>query len=465
MKKKSYSRDIYAMTGLSPEVVAVTFAKTSRVPHSFREIAEELSDEESSKFHEKWVIGYGHSSVAEHAVLSLAMENISILATKVIEDNRLASYTEQSTRYQYYDRYRFYRPSNLPDEFNGIYLKTADKLMSTYCTLMTSMESFIKDRFPQENKVGDKLYASQIKSKSCDVLRYLLPTATLTNLGWTVNARVLEYAITKFKSHKLVEINKIGEELRVAAKKITPVLLKYVDKSEYIRGREESFMELSDTDEYKYGRNESSVELVHFDNEGENKVLASLLYRYSHMSYNEAYGKAEKMSREERLGIFEEALGTMGKYDRPLRELEHINYTFDVLMDYGAFRDLQRHRVCTQTNQLLTTKHGYDIPSEIEEAGYEKEYRECMEISAEGFRKLEKDFPFEAQYLVPLAYKKRTLYTMNLRELYHIVKLRTSKAGHRSYRMIAHQMCEEVKKVHPALAKYMTDYVSIEEQQ
>ncbi len=457
MKSKSYDRRIYPMTGLPPEVVAVTFAKTSRVPHQFSEIAKELSDEESSKFHEKWVIGYGHSSVAEHAVLSLALENVSILATKVIEDNRLASYTEQSTRYQYYDRDRYYRPSNLPEEVLKHYLEAADLLMGTYCELMASMESYMKSRYPREANIGEQIYTSQIRSKSCDVLRYLLPTATLTNLGWTVNARVLEYAITKLKTHRLTEMNSIGDELKLAAKKITPILLKYADKSGYMSELDCVMSDVVKNMKFQESENGPSVTLEHYDKEAEEKVIASLLYRYSHINYKDAFGKASEMTTEERSEILETVLGSLGKHDRPPRELEHISYTFDILMDYGAFRDIQRHRLCTQTGQLVTTAHGYDIPEEIADAGFRNEYLKCMEKSDSAFRKIERDFPLEAQYVVALAYKKRTLFTMNLREAHHIIKLRTSPAGHRSYRVIAHLIAEAIKKVHPVFSKYITD--------
>jgi len=161
------------------------------------------------------------------------------------------------------------------------------------------------------------------------------------------------------------------------------------------------------------------------------------------------------MNQEEKEEIVDSALKRLGKFDRPLRELEHINYTFDILIDYGAFRDIQRHRMCTQTNQLVTTKHGYEIPDEIEEAGLKDYYVECMQKSQEAFEKIYNDYPNEAQYVVSMAFRKKVLFTWNLRELHHFIKLRTGPTGHISYRRMAYLVWEEIEKVHPFLAKYI----------
>ncbi len=161
------------------------------------------------------------------------------------------------------------------------------------------------------------------------------------------------------------------------------------------------------------------------------------------------------MSARDKESIFDEFLKKMGAHDIPMRELEHVYYTFDILIDYGAFRDIQRHRICTQTNQELTTKNGYDIPEEIEKIGYGKKFRGAMDSAEQAFETIRKVFPKEAQYVVPLAFRKRTLFTWNLRELYHFIKLRSGKEGHISYRKIAWDVYKELKKVHPLLAKYI----------
>src|SRR3989344_6058575 len=211
-------RRIYALTGLPPEVVAVAFAKCSRSPEPFDKIAKEINEDKSRKFHEKWVVGYGHSSVAEHAVLSLAIENISILATKVIEDNRLASYTEKSSRYQLFDKENYYKPEKIMgSKLAKLYEDTCDFILDVYSDIAPKLIEFFKRKFPYENDI-------EIKNKALDCARYLLPVSVLTNLGITINARNLENAITKLLTHPLKEMQNIGKELKEAAIKITPTL-------------------------------------------------------------------------------------------------------------------------------------------------------------------------------------------------------------------------------------------------
>jgi len=201
--------------------------------------------------------------------------------------------------------------------------------------------------------------------------------------------------------------------------------------------------------------NEGIEEIQNYDPEAEDKLVTAILYRYSKHPFNQIRKLVKKMDQKSKEKIVDEFLNRMDKHDWPLRELEHIYYTFDVMIDYGAFRDIQRHRICTQTNQELTVEHGYDIPQEIIDLGFKKKFEDCMNMATEVFNEISKDFPKEAQYVVPLAFKKRTLFTWNLRELYHFIKLRSSKEGHISYRRIAQQVFDELEKVHPLLARYI----------
>jgi thymidylate synthase ThyX len=457
---EKYKREIYALEDLSPEVKAVTFAKCSRSPESFREIARELTEEASSKFHEKWVVGYGHSSVAEHAVLSLALENISILATKVVEDCRLASYTEKSTRYQVFDRDKYYKPKKIiSSEFVKLYEETANYLFDTYTDLVPKFIEFFKTKNPRSNKTPEKLYEMTCKAQACDIIRYLLPTATLTNLGMTINARNLEYAISKFLSHPLDEIKEIGKELKEASLKIIPTLIKYADYNKYIDKTHEAMEKLSKKIlNFSEADDKDAVTLVDYDKEAEDKLTAFLLYRFSKYPYRKIWQKVKKLNQKEKEKIIDEALKRKGEYDRPLRELEHVYYTFDILVDYGAFRDIQRHRMCTQTNQDATCEHGYAMPYEFQEVGARDQFIKCMERAKEAYDQIFKKFPKEAQYIVPLAFKKRVLITWNLRELFHFIPLRSSPKGHISYRVVAQKIFDEIEKVHPGLARYIKVY-------
>ncbi|AKM82563.1 TPA: FAD-dependent thymidylate synthase [Candidatus Berkelbacteria bacterium] len=453
--KYGAKRRVYPLVGYNPEIVSVTFGKCSRSPEPFDQIIQELDADKSRKFHEKWIIGYGHKSVAEHAVLSMAFENISILATKFLEDNRLASYTEKSTRYQKFDRNRYYKPKVLMENDLGkLYEQAVDFYFESYNEIVKKMYTFIENKYPQEKGMDDKLYASRTRNKVFDSCRYLLPIATQTNMGMTVNARQLDYAVTKMLSQPLGELQEIAEEIRKATIKTIPTLIKFAAKDDFIVDTTQDLSLLSHKILGKIDpKKAESTTLVKYDEDAEEKVLTSLIYKYSSLPYSQIRSQVKKMSNKEKEKIIDTAVSKIQRKDQAPREFEHTFYTFDILMDYGAFRDIQRHRMATQTNQLATTEHGYSTPEEIVEAGLKNEYEEVMERADKTYKKIAKKFPMEAQYCVPLGYKKRTLITMNLREVYHFVKLRTGPAGHISYRRIAQEVYKKVKEVHPLLAK------------
>src|SRR5512134_1104153 len=230
-------RDIYLLSprSLSPETIAVAFAKTSRSPESFRDIAAELSDEKSAQFHEKWVVGYGHASVAEHAVLHIAFENVSRLAIESIEGNRLASYTEKSTRYQKWGPDDFFIPHELEGHpLHDEYVDTIRLLFKAYADSLDPVRSVVLERFPRKENEKDEAWDRRIRSKYVDVCRFLLPAASLANVGMTANARVLENMIRKMLSHELEEVRQIGERVKEVAKSETPTLVKYADAVPYL---------------------------------------------------------------------------------------------------------------------------------------------------------------------------------------------------------------------------------------
>ena len=447
---------VYSLDHLKPEIVAVAFAKCSRSPESFGAIAAELTDEKSADFHEKWVVGYGHSSVAEHANVHLALENVSILATKVIEDNRLASFTEKSTRYQIFDRSRYYKPAKIMGSSLGVeYENTMNEIYDTYTAMFEPMREFITKKYPRQENENEKAYEATIKARTCDNIRYLLPTATLTNLGMTANARVWEHAVSKLLSSSLEEMIDIGHAIKNEALKIVPTLIKFADANKYIAETNPILNTLARYILPNTPESSAPVTIVSYEKDAENKLIASLLYRFAQLPYNQIYAEVLKMTYEQKEKIMDEALARRATFDAPLRELEHIYYTFDILMDYGAFRDVQRHRMCTQTNQAVTIIHGYETPPEIVEAGLGTRYRETMEKAAALYQKIYSQFPLEAQYTVPLGFRKRTLFTWNLRELHHFIALRSGLKGHISYRRIAQACWYKLNEVQPLMAKYI----------
>jgi thymidylate synthase ThyX len=447
-------RDIYLLDPkeLSPEVIAVAFAKTSRSPESFREIAAGLTDEKSAEFHDKWVVGYGHASVAEHAVLHLALENVSRLAIEAIESNRLASYTEKSTRYQVFDRDAYYTAAKIAaSKYGDVYRDTIHLLFDTYFASIEPVRAVILKKYPRHEGENEKKYEGRIRSKWIDNCRYLLPTATLANVGMTANARVLEHAISKLLSHPLEEVREIGAEMKHVAQSEVPTLVKYAQRSEYL----EKQLRKSEGGRRNEGVSREAVTLVAYDQDAEVKVVAACLYRAGGIDFEQATAQAKAMNVEQRREFIGLALTDRGEFDMPLRELEHTTMTLDCVMDQGAYFDVKRHRIMTQTPQPLGVELGYAVPKAITEADFAAEYDRAMEAAARAYHEIAAEFPHEAAYVVPNAYNRRVLLTMNLRELFHFTQLRGAPNGHFAYRRIAVKAYEIAKEMYPAFAPFM----------
>ncbi len=441
---------------LSPETIAVAFAKTSRAPESFQEIAEGLSDEKTAQFHEKWVVGYGHASVAEHAVLHIAIENVSRIAIESIESNRLASYTEKSTRYQKWGPDDF----NVPPELDGHPLRdefvdTVRLLFAAYADSLVPARALVLERTPRREKESDEALDRRVRSQYVDSCRFLLPAAALANVGLTANARVLENAIRKMLSHPLAEVRAIGERIKEVAKAEVPTLVKYAEAAPYIIETLRDFSLTPGPSPAGRGESQNWCELVDYDRDGESKVLAATLYRAGEFNFSDALAHVNELNNDGRAALTQSLLGRLGKFDIPLRELEYCNYTFDLIMDQGAYAEFKRHRMMTQTPQLLTTHLGYDVPRLIEDAGFRARYDAAMNQAHETYEKLAAWNPQVAQYIVPNGYRRRVLAQFNLRSAYHFCQLRSAANAHFSIRKIAERMAEEIQRVHPSLSTFM----------
>lgn len=449
-------RKIYLLSPktYAPEVIAVAFAKTSRSPLGFQEIADELNDEASAEFHEKWVVGYGHASVAEHAVLHIAIENVSRMAIESIESNRLASYTEKSTRYQKWDLDAFVIPPELDAHpLRETYEKTVRMLFQTYADSLAPTRAIVMERFPRREKESDTAWDRRIRSKYVDSCRFLLPAASLANVGVTANARVLESAIRKMLTHPLTEVRQIGEKVKMVAQGETPTLVKYAEAVPYI----EKFTQyaICEGQGARGKGQETLTQLIDFDPDAETKILAAALYRFGAMPYQAALAHIRNLAPAKRIEIAENLLGKMEKHDTPLRELEYSHYTFDLIMDQGAYFEFKRHRMMTQTPQALTVDLGYGVPRLITEAGFQSAYVAAMDAAAEAYQKIASFNPQVAGYLVPNGFNRRVLATFNLREAYHFIQLRAAHNAHFSIRRVAREVHAEIEKHHPLLAKYM----------
>ncbi len=467
-------REIYLLSprALSPETIAVAFAKTSRAPESFREIAAELSDEQSAKFHEKWVVGYGHASVAEHAVLHVAFENVSRIAIETIESSRLASYTEKSTRYQKWGQDDFTIPPELDghplrDEF----IQTVRFLFSTYAESLDPVKNLILQKTPRRENESDEAYDRRIRSQYVDRCRFILPAAANANVGMTANARVIEMIIRKMLSHPLAEVRQIGEKTKEVTKAETPTLVKYADVVPYFvettaeianRGFDMPSKTIRATQPPITNRQSEIANpksdwcnLIDYDKDGEKKVLAAALYRFNETPFADALVYVKSLKKKERAELADTLLKRLSRYDVPLRELEYCNYTFDLIMDQGAYAEFKRHRMMTQTPQKLSTRLGHTIPLLVTEAGFGSRYEAAMQSAIKMYEKLYAFNPDVAQYIVPNGFNRRVLAQFNLREAFAFCQLRSAANAHFSIRRVAQKIYEEMARVHPLLTKYM----------
>jgi thymidylate synthase ThyX len=456
-----HDRQVYLLDPqkLSPETIAVTFAKTSRSPQSFREIAAELTDEKSAEFNEKWVVGYGHASVAEHAVLHIALENVSRLAVETLESNRLASYTEKSTRYQKWDPESFFLPPELSGHpLEELYIRTLSHLFDTYRQALPAVRAAVAQENPCRPDETEAAWERRVRSQYVDVCRFLLPAASLANVGMTINARALEHAISKMLSHPLQEVRSMGREIKAVAQAEVPTLVKYANEKPYLQLAAAVLAEKGAASAPQAGGG-TWMQLVDYDPDAEDRVLAAALYRYSGLSLAEARTCVQNTSPEERLHLAGTLLGTLDKFDIPLRELEYTRYTFDILMDQGAYFEVKRHRMMTQTPQALTARCGYALPRLITAAGIEGPYREAMEAARQAYETLAAFNPEVAAYVVPNGFNRRVLLSLNLRSALHFIRLRTASNAHFSVRRVAGRISQEIAAALPLFGTYITPAV------
>ena len=463
--RSGYPRRVYPLDArqLTEEQIAVAFAMTSRRPESFDEIAQQVTQEKAADFHERWVLGYGHASVAEHAVLHLAVENISRIACDTLEDNRLASYTEKSSRYQVFPKSYYHIPSELDHQpaLNKIYWETCDALFRDYQRCIDDCVQYLPAQHPQRDQERTGAYNLRLRRIATDSCRLLLPAASLTNVGVTANARVLEHAISKLLSSELEEERELGEELRERSQSITPTLIKYADVVPYLSQTSRAQKQISRNaepeppDSLFEGSSPVRVSLVEWDEQAEEKLAAALVYRYSSRSYSQVWRQVLEMGAEERQGIIARCTASLGPHDAPVREFELVGYTFEFSMDYGAYREFKRHRMMSYVPQPPTVAHGYRVPQLIADAGLEEPYLGAMAQVERAYDQVATTSPAAAQYLVTHAHYRRILARVNLRECYHLFKLRTSQLAHFSIREPMLEAMKLAVEIQPQLFRHL----------
>ena len=456
----AYSPRVYPLDAhkLTEEEIAVAFAMTSRRPEPFDVIADQVSQQKAADFHERWVLGYGHASVAEHAVVHLAVENISRLACDTLEDNRLASYTEKSSRYQVMPKDYFHVPSELDgnQDARAEYISTARGLFASYHRLLDACMEYLRGSYPQRERERDGAYNLRLRRMATDNCRAVLPSATLTNVGLTANARVLEHAISKLMSSGFSEERDLGEQMREQGRQITPTLIKYADRNKFLEESLQRAWQLGlPINELSSGSPSVSVRLVHLDPLAEERLAAALLFRQSSSDYESIWLQATEMSQEDRLGLIEGFMGHFGDHDAPLREFELVDYVFEFVMDYGAYREYKRHRMQSYFPQALTPDLGFKVPELLKKAGLEAEFQSAMDLSVRGYRQVVQYSPLAAQYLVTHGHYRRVLSKINLRECYHLFKLRSSEQAHESVREPVIEAMRLAVEAHPQLFRWL----------
>ena len=440
----------------------------------------ELAIERARKFYDRILDGYGDDSIGELGGAHLALENVSMLATKVLEDARIGgSPLEKSTRYVSFSdkdsgRYRYYRDPKLMDSDHAeLYVKACDHLFDCYVRLCEPVWAHVRKLLPREEGTSEAAYERSVKARGYDLIRGLLPASTQTNMGIFGNGRFFETLIRKLHLDPLEENRDLGQAAFEELSKVIPSFIRRADRNN------NRFQEFEDYTNFKNSLmqtfhskqisdqpnppQEMDVQLIEYDQDAEDRMLAALLFPFGHGSLQEFTEQLKNLpdSEKKRL-IHEYAELRQNRRHKPGRGIEMPFYTFDIVGDYGIYRDLQRHRMLTQERQLLSTRYGFEKPEEIEEAGLGEIYDEAMLQAAEAFDQLQKDFPFEAQYVVPMGYRIRWFMKINLRSLSWMTELRSVPQGHTGYRRIAQQMYLRVRDVHPTLSELMK-FVDLEE--
>jgi len=444
--------NIFCIKNMDPEVLSVLFAYISRSKNSikrnildFMEESQKLkTKKKTQKFHEKWVLKYGHSSVAEHSDIKIAIEKCSIVASKVIEDARLGSYTEKSTRYCNFSYTGFYVDEILEKSIvYDIYTNINNKLLDFY------------------GKLIEKLSDVAEKRKVFDIARCVLPASMMTSIGISFNARVAEQAIVKLTSHYLPEIKRIGKDIKKQSKYICPTLIKYASQSSYRRlyqHRMQTYAEkhLKPPPRAPMGIEYPEVKSVMYLS-GWPFMATSALYQDSHMDFDSLFHTCMNMKMEEeenKENLIKLMLDGRGEKEPPPRWLEMINILSEFIVDFGAYRDIQRHRICTQFPQKINTDLGYICPVEIYQVGMDMEYIELMNDARKAFHEIKAYLPGYEEYVVPMSFRRRVLFLWNLREVFHFIELRSRKTGHESYRKLAQGLWDKLSVQLPEIMNF-----------
>ena len=481
---------------ISPRQVdrGALMSRYSRTDKSMRKIfLDEFLQNENrgEEFYNKVLLEYGDDSVAELGEAQIAIEGLSNIAVKKIEDRRIGlSYLEKSSRYVMWDKkinseYKFYRePEIMNSKYADQYLEACNLDFEVYSKNIQPVINYMQEREPIQNqkfrnskgvdvlfskltdeeeiKSSTRIYNATIRAKALDILRGILPASTLTNVGITGNGRAFEYLLTILYSSNLQEEKILADKIH---RELNTTIRSFVRRADDNHGKalQKYLGEIKTKSTIlskKYlkskGKTNLLTDLVDFESQkkAEEKIITAILYEQSNgMSYREIFSQVQKMKQNDRKKIIKTFANLrQNRRQRPSRAFEMTEYTFDFLTNFGMFRDFHRHRVLTLERQLLTTDHGYVVPEEIKHLGIKKDFDDCMYKSKQVCNLLRLKMPEQAQYVVNFAYNYPYFMKLNLREAVHLIELRTVPQGHQDYRKVAQEMFKAIKKIHPNLS-------------
>ena len=415
---------------------------------------------------------YGDDSVAQLGGAHIACEQASNILTKVLEWGRLAAYLEQSTRYIFYDQklgddYRYIVPPEIENgKIASHYKDTVDWLFDEYSQLVHTCVTFYENEYPRQSGDSKFIYNASIRAKACDVARGLLPASTYSNVGIFATGQAYEQLLIRMNSHPLEEMREYAQKMLVELRKVIPSFMKRVDLpnrgvawSRYLKENHDAVERIASSIDADPDST-PEVSLVEWDSDAEKKIVAAALYAHTELSDIQLQSVVDGMSDSEKTEVIKAYVGQRkNRRHKPGRGMERSFYRFDVLSDFGSFRDLQRHRMLTIDWQRLGVKHGYLTPPAISEVGWSQRWNDAMGRVSDFYAQVFSDHgPEVAQYVVPFAFKIRYSMQFNVREAFHILELRTAQQGHPDYRRVCQRMHTLIrdKAGHKALADAMS---------
>lgn len=446
--------------------------------HSITAHPDEDSTEEQTEaiqkaqaFYDRILDGYGDDSIGELGGAHLAIENISMLAAKVIEDSRIGgSPLEKSTRYIYFDQkvngsYLFYKePILMTSAYRDLFLETCNHLFDTYSQLIDPMTQIIEAQFPKDPQISKSAYTASLRAKVLDCLRGLLPTAALTNMGLYGNGRFFEQLIHRLHAQNLVELQEIGKKSQEELSKVIPSFVRRADPQHKTHKSYAAFREAMQNELKSVIKEfaphcprhlQAGVKMITSDPASPKKVAAALLFSGSDRGFGDLLKYCEDLSDEQIAKILETACSAReNRRHKSPRALEHAEFTFEIIADFGSYRDLHRHRILTQDRQLLSCDYGFYTPPEIQGTALEEPYCHALQKARLVYEKIAAELPEEAQYVVPMAYNIRWIFHLNLRTLQWLCELRSSPAGHPTYRKVAQEMARQVCEKFPDFERF-----------